>query len=201
MKRRGFTIVELLITIAIIAVLMTIVTTATKAAIRSAREKRTEATRVLLEAAIENYRAADPEGRWPGVINDMAESEKSGKLSESEAQRVFRLIVQRSTGESGTVLQLIDPHGLFVAPDGVQDGKGSGLSFDEARQGTQRRQKLAVARMVFGYQNTNSGRFHRFNIVYRADADSVSVSTHCYECLTNTGGCRDENCPNCHRGR
>lgn len=199
MKRRGFTIIELLVVIAVIAVLMTIVVTSSQAVIRSSRQKRTDAARVMFEAAIENYRAAYD--KWPGGLEDMATSGQSGKLSEEEAQRIFKIIVQTSTGVSGNPLPLIDPHGLYVAPDGAEDGKTSGLSFDEARQGSSRRAKRGVSQMLFGYQHTDSGRFHRFNIVYSAESDTISVSTHCYQCLTDNGGCRDGNCPTCHRGR
>lgn len=198
MRRRGFTIVELMVVVAVIAVLMTIVTTASMNAIRSAREKRTAAMQTVFQQAIANFHAADSQNHWPGAIEDLAQRGDSGVLGEEEAQRVFRIIVQKSTGESGGLLPLIDPHGLYVAPSGTQDGRGAGLSFDDARQGDSRRQKLAVARMAFGYPGKLTGSFHRFNIVYRAETDSVSVSKCCHNCLT-VNGCRDADCQTCHR--
>lgn len=175
MKRRGFTIVELLAVIAILSVLLTIVATAAAGAFRSSRAKRAEAMRVALQTAIASYRAADASGKWPSEIEAKANAGTSGWLDDSAAQNVFRKIVQRSTGESGQILPLIDPSALFVAPSGAQDGKTVGLSFNEARQGTAKRQKLGVARMVFGYQEKSSGKFHRFNIYYNAATDSVTV--------------------------
>ena len=175
MRRRGFTIIELLAVIAILSVLMTIVVTAAAGVFRASRGKRAEAMKVALQAAIASYHAADPNGQWPSEIESKAEAGESGWLSDAAAQNVFRKIVQRSTGESGTILPLIDPSALFVAPSGAQDGKTVGLSFNEARQGTEKRQKLSVARMVFGYQETSSGKFHRFNIHYNAATDSVEV--------------------------
>ena len=197
MNRRGFTIVELMMVIGVIAVLMTIVTTTAMSSMRGSREKRTEAMRVALQTAITTYQAQDSEGKWPKEIETFAEKAESAVLSESDAQKVFQKIVQMSIGQGERYLPLIDPKGLFVAPYGVMDGKGAGRSFSEARQGDGRRQKLPVAQMAFGYQGKMTGRFHRFNIVYHAQTDSVEVSKCCHECLTESG-CRNGNCPTCH---
>lgn len=175
MRRRGFTIIELLAVIAILSVLMTIVVTAAAGALRNSREQRREAMRVALQAAITAYHAADSDGKWPDEIERLAENGESKPLDDA-AQNVFRRVVQCSTGEGGgKKLPLIDPSALFVAPSGATNGKTSGLPFNEARQGTAKRQKLSVARMVFGYQETSSGKFHRFNIYYNAATDSVEV--------------------------
>ena len=175
--RKAFTIVELMVVVAVIAVLMTIVTTASMNAIRSSREKRRDAMRVALQAAIATYQASNSEGDWPGALKNVADNGKTVVLSEEEAQNVFRIIVQKSTGESGAPLPLIDPHALFVAPNGAIDGKSSGMSYDEARHGdAHRRRKIPVAQMVFGYQLKESGKFHRYNIIYHGETDSVEVS-------------------------
>lgn len=177
MRRKGFTIIELLAVIAILSVLMTIVVTAASGVFKASRAKRTEAMRVAFQAAIASYRAADPNGQWPSEIESKAKAGTSGWLSDDAAQNVFRKIVQRSTGESGALLPLIDPGALFVAPTGAQDGKTVGLSFYEARQGTEKRQKIGVARMLFGYPDEASGRFRRFHVYYSAATDSATVAT------------------------
>ena len=175
--KKGFTIVELLITVSVLAVLMTIVTTASMNAIRSSRDQRKEAMRVALQASIATYQASNDKGDWPGALKNAAENGRTVVLSEDEAQRVFRIIVQKSTGESGSPLPLIDPHGLVVAPSGAIDGRSAGMPYDEARRGdAHRRRTIPVAQMVFGYQIKDSGKFHRFNIVYHAETDSVEVS-------------------------
>lgn len=197
MNRRGFTIVELMMVIGVIAVLMTIVTTTAMSSMRGSREKMAEAMRIALQTAITTYQAQDSKGQWPSEIETFAENAESAVLSESDAQKVFQKIVQISTGQGGRYVPLIDPAGLFVAPYGVQDGKGSGRSFSSARQGDGRRQKLPVASMAFGYQGKMTGRFHRFNIVYHAQTDSIEVSKCCHECLTESG-CRNGNCQTCH---
>ena len=97
--------------------------------------------------------------------------------------------MQKSTGESGAPLPLIDPHALFVAPEGAIDGKSAGMSYDEARHGdAHRRRKIPVAQMVFGYQIKDSGKFHRFNIIYHAETDSVEVSSSDHDNLDTQYG-------------
>ena len=176
--KRGFTIVELMVVVAVISVLMTIVTTASMNAIRSSRERRRDAMRTAFQAAIASFQAANDQGDWPGELKSASERGKTVVLSEESAQNVFRIIVQKSTGESGSPLPLLDPHALFVAPNGAIDGKSSGMSYDEARHGdAHRRRKIPVSQMVFGYQLKDTGKFHRFNIIYHAATDSVEVST------------------------
>lgn len=166
-----------MVVVAVIGVLMTIVTTASMNAIRSSREQRQEAMRVAFQAAIATYQASNDKGDWPGALKNAAENGQSVVLSEEEAQNVFRIIVQKSTGESGAPLPLIDPHALFVAPSGAIDGRSAGMSYDEARHGdAHRRRKIPVAQMVFGYQIKDSGKFHRYNIIYHGETDSVEVS-------------------------
>lgn len=200
--KKAFTIVELLMVITIIAVLGTIVTTAASSAMRSSREKRTEAMRVALQAAIATYHAQDPNEKWPGAIEGLAQSGTTAVLGEGDAQAVFQEIVKKSVGASGARNPLVDAGALFVAPNGVRDGKSSGLSFTDALKGGPHRRKLGVSQMVFGYQGKVTGRFHRFNIVYNAATDSVKVSACCHECC-GTDGCTkpagsQSPCPVCH---
>lgn len=201
----GFTIIELLMVVAIISVLATIVTTASVATLRSSREKRTEAMRVSLEAAIATYHAQDSDEKWPDAIESLAGSAKSDVLSESQAQTVFQTIVKKSIGAIGAKNPLIDPSGLFVAPSGTADGKGTGIGFTDALKGGPHRRKIGVSQMAFGYQGKKSGKFHRFNIIYNAATDSIKVSTCCHECCgvngcTKNGSAGHPLCPICHAG-
>ena len=181
--KKGFTVIELMVVVAVLAILISIITAAATGAISSARDKQREAMRVSFQAAIATYQAADPQGKWPGALDSASESGRTVVLREDEAQRVFRIIVQKSTGESGTPLPLIDPHGLVVAPSGAKDGRSASMSFDEARQGGPHRRKIPVSELDFGYQLAANGRFHRFNIVYHAETDSVTVSDEDYDSL------------------
>ena len=179
--RAAFTIVELMVVVAVIGVLMTIVTTASIHAIRASREQRRDAMRTALQASIATYQASNSEGDWPGPLKNAAENGRTVVLSEEQAQTVFRIVVQKSTGESGAPLPLIDPHALFVAPSGAVDGKSAGMPYDDARQGdAHNRRKIPVSQMVFGYQLKDTGKFHRFNIIYHGETDSVEVSAEDY---------------------
>ena len=195
--KKAFTIIELMLVIAVIAILMTIVTVTASNAIKSARSKRREAMQTAFQAAIATFQASNSQGKWPGALDSISENGRSAVLSESEAQNVFRIIVQKSAGENGTALPLIDPHALFVAPQGAQAGRSLGMSYDAARHGDEHsRRRLSVAQMLFGYEGRSSGRFHPFNIVYHAETDSVTVHDCCDRCLT-INGCRDAKCPHC----
>lgn len=197
--RKGFTIIELLMVIGVIAVLMTIVTTAATNSIRSSRAQRCEAMKTALQSALATYQAADSQGKWPAPIQTVADGGVTRVLSQAEAQRAFRIVVQRSTGESGSTLPLIDPHGLFVAPSGAEDGVTMGRSYDDARRKSAHHQKtLPVAQMEFGYPGWKTGKFYHYNIIYHAESDSVTVSTCCEKCLEEKG-CKDSNCQYCHR--
>jgi len=201
--KKGFTIIELMMVVAVIAVLVTIVLSVATSSIRTARAKSTQVMKSMLESAISTYYAQDQNGKWPDQIDSLAENSKSGVLDETAAQEVFRKIVKRSTGHDGTISPLIDPTGLFVSRSGIRDGRGMGLSYKDARQGDGRnRQPIGPGDMVFGYPGKLTGKFHRFNIIYRAQSDSIEVTTCCHECA-DVEGCKHpansaNPCPVCH---
>ena len=191
--RKGFTLVELMTVIAIMAILSGILMNVAIGAIRSSRTKRTEAMRVMLESAIATYYAQ--EGKWPAEIETKADNNESAVLTDDAAQKVFREIVKISAGKKGQANPLVDPNGLFVARTGVKDAKGYGLSYSDARAGDgNRRQKIGVDQMVFGYQGKKSGRFRRFRIIYHSQSDAVEVSIcceHCIQCELGKITCKD----------
>ena len=208
--RKAFTILEMMVVISVLAILMTIVTISASNAIRSSRAKRRDAMRAALQAAIATYQASNSQGEWPGALQAVADAGRTVVLTEEQAQNVFRVIVQKSAGESGSPLPLIDPHGLYVAPSGAKDGVTTGMTYDEARRGKEfSRRKFPVSNLLFGYQGPNSGKFRRFNIVYHAETDSVTVHVCCDRCLEqnlqNHGTACDPSggtctCQYCHGG-
>ena len=213
--KKAFTLVEMLLVIAIIGVLAGIVMTAVLGSLRSARTQRAKAGCTLLENAIATAYAQDSKGEWPAEIEAFANQGKSAVLSDDAAQSVFREIVKKSIGKQGSVNPLIDPTGLFVARKGIQDGKGYGLPYNEARRGgkkgklfgsVQQRQAIGVDQMVFGYQGRATGKFRRFTLIFYAETDSVKVSTCCHQCATanqneipDKAKCKNPKCPYCHR--
>ena len=114
-KRSGFTIVEMLVVIAILGVLVGIVTTASGSAIRQARVKRCAAMRTVLQAGLATYYAQ--KGEWPGKLKNWSEKGTAGGklrvdyLSETEADAVFQELVTESLRGS----PMLDVTGLFVA--------------------------------------------------------------------------------------
>ena len=74
--KKGFTIVELLMVIAILGVLLGIVTTAATASIRQSRKRQTTAMQNTLQNGIAAYRAR--KGEWPGQLEKWAEQGHEG---------------------------------------------------------------------------------------------------------------------------
>lgn len=210
--RRAFTLVELLMVIAIIAILTSLVAGVSVGVLRSARSRRTDAMMTMLQSAINTYYAQNKNGEWPTAIENLADQGKSAVLSESEAQKVFQTVVGLSAGtEGGRPRMLLDPTGLFVTPIGNlgKAGKCYGLNYAEARKNdpAHNRQALRPDRMAFGYPGRKTGKFHPFNIIYSAEADNVIVTKCCTRCARTTEGgnyrCEhpfndDNPCPVCH---
>ena len=185
MRKSGFTIVEMLMVIAVLGVLVGIVTAASGSAIRQARFKRTQAMMAVLQAGLNTYYAQ--ERKWPGVLDKWCENGPQstfGKkarvdyLSDTEADAVFRELVTKSARES----PMLDITGLFVArASAVGSGRSSakvhGMDFRDARAKKGKRDRLSFQEMAFGYAEKESGIFRRFIIRYNFDTDSIGVMT------------------------
>ena len=193
----AFTIVELLVVVAIIGILLGIVVTAVTGSMKTARRNRADAMCSALEQAIATYHVQ--EGKWPGAIEI-----KAGHISDkpkytftaNEGDVILSEIVDRSVGENAS-RPLIDVSALFVADKGRVRGDGcfdnhgdkaqnsgrkssycgdqhciAGMNYTEAVRGG----KLSKGNMAYGWQGVKNGKFCRFWITYNAMTDSVSVS-------------------------
>ena len=188
MTRRGFTIVELLAVIAVIGILLGIVTTAAASSIKQARARKAEACCVLVQQGIATYYAQY--ARWPGSIGDRinnglgSRSNTEGAdgqsdpdkyvLDASEVDDMVRAIVEET--KKGN--PMMDISGLYVSDrPGEHGDRSRGMDFMEAVRGTKRHpEKMPVAKMHFGYPETDHGWFRRFKIVYSITTDEMKVS-------------------------
>ena len=195
--KKGFTIVELLVTVTIIGILSAIVGVAAIGSIRTSRENRAEAMKSAWQQAIAAYYAQ--EDKWPGDLDGIAKNDPKDDgdsstyvLTPSEADSVFQEIVRDSVGANAT-RPLIDVSALFVArasslrndKQGCFDKHGdkneknycgdknciTGMDFQRARASG-----MNTSEMAFGWQGKEYGKFCRFWIKYNWKTDSVTVS-------------------------
>lgn len=179
MKRRGFTIIELMMVIGIIAILLGIVVSSVTGSIRRGREQRASALFALAKQGMHTYYATDKNGEWPWGSADSLSSAQVLEdgyiaLSEAEVKRSFYNMIKRAKVEHNPVM---DISGLFVSTQSGEPGtKGMGLGFLDAVKGTKAHPtKLKVSQMQFGYQRTDDGYFRRFVVKYSPALDSVIV--------------------------
>ena len=193
----AFTIVELLIVIAILGILLGLVSVAIGGSLRNGRAKRAEAMCRILQQSIAMYYTKV--GEWPSAIESKANSMPGNSdtyvFTPDEADQIFQEIVKKSTG-SGATMSLVDASALFVADKSrlKMNGEGcydnhSGKSLDSycgdqgcangtdfSRACKQGKGHIPLSSMAFGYQATKSGKFSRFWISYNSRTDSVTVS-------------------------
>ena len=180
MKRKGFTIVELLMVIGVIAVLMGIVTTAASESVKSARARRADAVIKLVQAGLAAYYAQ--EGDWPvsfqGVTGNHRKSSdevdsNQYDLTASEVRTCVKKLVEQT--KKGT--PLIDVSGLWVSRStGDTSKREYGLDFMSAIHGTRKTsKKMKLDEMYFGYPDTSSGSFRRFGMGYSISTDELTV--------------------------
>ena len=182
--KRGFTIVEMLMVVAVLAVLTGLVTTAASAAMRNARGKRAEAMKHALQAGIATYYAQ--KDYWPprgGKLESLAKgSDGSGKnivyLADGEYDQVLAEIAKTSAGQQGGN-PMVDLTGMTVANKSSANRKnGTGQDYRNAVKKNKAHGKtISLSDMVFGYSDSKTGYFRRFVIQYNIASDSVVVLT------------------------
>ena len=197
MKKKAFTLLELMMVVAVISVLIGIVSVAASGAIRNARSRRADAMRLALEQGIAAYYAQ--EGEWPDAIENKAGSmtEDTYTFDTSDTDSIFQQVVGKAFGkDGGRKSVLVDPSALFVADsnrlgnnrEGCYDNHSNknkstycgdkkcitGLDFLIAvnRNG---KNPISFNKLAFGYQG-EEGKFRRFWITYNGKTDSVTVS-------------------------
>lgn len=190
-KKQGFTIVEMLMVIAVLAVLIGIVATAATSVIHKARMRKNEALRSALQTGIATY--YQQEGHWPprgGKLQHWADNgmDTSGQtvasLGDGDYDALMSEIVTRCLSTSDS--PVMDVSG-FTATKRSAAGKtqnGLPVCYGEDVRSWVAKVKASNARasvpkdpgeMAFGYSNSSKGYFRRFVIRYNTESDSVTV--------------------------
>lgn len=191
--KKGFTIVELLMVVAIIAILMGIVTTAAASSIKASRRQKANALCTIVQTALATYR--EQKGRWP-IDMPVSRANREGANGNSNSDIVVlngtevRACVKALVEETKKHNPMMDISGLFVSrQDGELPGGGSGqnndnkikpaygLDFMAAIHGTRKSsKKMTTSEMYFGYPDPATGYFLRFKMTYSIPTDQLMVS-------------------------
>ena len=176
--KRGFTIVELLMVVAILAVLLGIVTTAATASIRQSRKRQTEAMKQTLQNGIAAYKVR--RDRWPGTLENWAARQTDdtlGYLGNNDYDSVMHELLKASSGKMAKS-RVMDPVGLSVIPSSGLDGKLDCLDYRAVTtKNNKHAKKMEPNEMTVVYPRTNDGKACRFVIEYNTESDEVTVMT------------------------
>ena len=176
--KRGFTIIELLMVIAILAVLLGIITTAATASIRQSRDRQAQAMKQTLQNGITAYRVR--KDKWPEKLEKWADQEHDGTLgylSRSDYDKVIQEILRVSTGRNAKN-RVLDPVGLAVIPASESDGKIGCMDFRTVTtKNNKHAKRMEYNEMTVVYPKTDTGRAYRYVIEYNAESDEVTVMT------------------------
>ena len=186
--KKAFTLVELMMVIAVIAILLTIVFSSVNGAFVSARQRRAEALCQTVQSGLATYHAQKDE--WPGRLGSWVKSDSVPNrpnhegpngthdpdklvLEGSEVREMVKALVDAA--KEGN--PMMDVSGLYVSRNSGEPGqKGLGLDFMTAVHGSREsRKRMSTSEMYFGYPDPNTARFRRFKMVYSIPTDSLSV--------------------------
>ena len=200
--KRGFTIIELVMVVAIMGILLGIVTTAAASSIKQARDRKADACCRVVQAGFETFYSQ--KGYWPGGIDSKLKGDKAnseGKMYNADAdlyvldpgdvdEMMREILREYKKGNP-----CLDISGLFVSRNGSPPreercskcgGKrylpargAMGLDFMTAIRGTKKEQngqRMKTGEMHFGYPHKENGGFMPFKVTYSKPTDSISVS-------------------------
>lgn len=176
--KKGFTIVELLMVVAILAVLLGIVTTAATASIRQSRERQAQAMKQTLQNGIAAYKVR--KGKLPGKLEDWANRQNEdtlGYLSRSDYDNLMHELLRASSGKT-TKSRVMDPVGLVVIPTGLDDGKVNCMDYRSVTtKNNKHSKKMEPNEMTVVYPRRDDGKAMRYVIEYNTESEEVSVLT------------------------
>jgi len=156
--KKGFTLVELMMVMVVMAIIATLATGAAMKSIKQGKEQRINATSVVLQMALANYRTV--EGHWPlaaGQTTDTTNVVYSG----TQNALVFAPLLK------STKREYVDASALLT--------KVSGLGVISLREALA--QKIAPESCPIGYPDPEkSGSFNYFKVTINLDYDTVKVT-------------------------
>ncbi len=190
-RRRGFTIVELLVVIAVLAVLMGIVSTAAASVMRKSRARKNDALRTLLQQGIMTYHAQ--KNHWPpenDQLDDWAENgvpeggdpDERGYLNQKQYDDLMRHLMKECLNARGN--PVMDVSGftavkLSAVNSSKKDKDGNPSCSGEDIQTWVAKQRAGDGpksdQMAFGYANSERNHFRRFRIRFVPETGSVKV--------------------------
>ncbi|MDD2598255.1 MAG: type II secretion system protein [Kiritimatiellae bacterium] len=157
-NRKGFTIVEMLVVVAVMAMITTLATGAVMRSMRTMREKRVDAMVSGLQMALNNYRAQQNE--WPFELSDMKRVGNSQTLYKVEGennQKAFKKMFKSKNN-------YVDPSAILTRVD------GSRMSVRQALE-------QGKTDLPLGYADPrNTREFKFFTVEYNLATDSVRVA-------------------------
>lgn len=170
MKRRGFTIIELMMVVAIIAILLTFSVTAVSGVIKNARQQRTNALCRLVEQGLATYYAQFGTWPWTGHQNET----KDYYLTESEIKEAIFKLVKESKENNNPMM---DISGLYVSTKtGERGSRDRGMDFMTAVKGAKGHpRRTPASQLHYGYPDPETGYFRHFQIKVSPMIDRVQV--------------------------
>lgn len=171
MKRRGFTIVELMMVVAVIAILISITVTSVAGAMSRARSQRADALCVIVRQGLETYYAQ--KGVWPWGDKNADHEDGYYWLTDTEVKNAIFELVKEAHDHN----PMMDISGLYVATSSGEPGsKRFGMDFMTAVKGSkQHREKTPASQLYYGYPESDHGYFRRFVIKYSPVSDKLIV--------------------------
>jgi len=188
--KKAFTLIELMVVLAIIGVLLGITVQTVSGQFKKSREQKAKALCAIVLQGIETYRAQ--KDRWPGSVGDrinsgdvLSRGNEEGfddstdynkyVLESAEVRDMVKAVVREAVDNSNPMM---DISALYVSESpGEKHDRGYGMDFMDAVRGTETHpQKMSVDQMYFGYPETSNGYFRRFKIIYSVPTDSMEVT-------------------------
>ena len=156
--RGGFTLLELMLVIAIMAVLGGVIVGSVRYVTRIARDKRAQVTAQVLETALARYRAEY--NKWPGLSDTSDVGKTNIVFKGPDNKRVFGALRETSKKDNPKGIRFLDESTIFTAK--AEDDQLVLLSATEGDQP-----------LAFANRNTSKARF--FQVTINAEKDTVAV--------------------------